>query len=145
MLKEFKIEYLETIKTNLRKTSYIYEGDNNVTILKLYDDNCFSIKKEDLDTIKVIFTVEGLDYEVIPYKYQKYKKVFEKYEKNNELWFFEWFFYGQPTKVELFDFKANKITDKNWTEEILEAAKMFKYTIHINDKPRGWKDWYLWE
>ena len=115
MLKEFKMEYLETIKTNLRRTSYIYEGDNNVTILKLYDDNCFSIKKEELDLIKVLFEAEDLHYEVIPFKYQKYKKIFEKYEKNGELWFFEWFFYNDPATVELFDFKANKVTDKNWT------------------------------
>ena len=143
MLKEFKMEYLETIKTNLRRTSYIYEGDNNVTILKLYDDNCFSIKKEELDLIKVLFEAEDLQYEVIPFKYQKYKKIFEKYEKNGELWFFEWFFYNDPTTVELFDFKTNKVTDKNWTEDILEAAKMFKYSIHINEKPREWKSYSL--
>ena len=143
MLKEFKMEYLETIKTNLRRTSYIYEGDNNVTILKLYDDNCFSIKKDELDLIKVLFEAEGLQYEVIPFKYQKYKKIFEKYEKNGELWFFEWFFYGEPPTVELFDFKTNKVTEKNWTEDIREAAKMFKYNIHINEKPREWKSYSL--
>ena len=137
-----KVEDLEKIKNEINKTSYIYEGDNNVTILKT-DINLYSIQKEELDLIKVLFEAEDLEYEVIPFKYQKYKKIFEKYEKNGELWFFEWYFYNYPTTVELFDFKTNKVTDKNWTEDILEAAKMFKYNIHINEKPREWKPYSL--
>ena len=134
---------LEKAQKELTKKSYIYEGDNGITILKT-GRNMYSLKKEDADSVKLIFEIEGLKYEIIPFKYQKYKKIFEKYENDGQLYFFTSYSYEYSTTVELFDFKTKKVTNKLWTEEIIKAAEMFKYIIHINEKPKEWTQYSLW-
>lgn len=128
---------LDLIKSELNIKSYIYEGDNNVSILKT-DKNMYSLKKDDLNSLKLLFEIAGLKYDIIPFKYNKYKKILDKYAKNNEVWLFQSWIEGPNWTYSPFDFKTNKINWKNYDPELLEAANKFNYTVHLNEKPSSW-------
>ena len=132
---------LDKIMSEINEKSYIYEGDNNVTILKT-DKNMYSVLIDERDSIKLLFEINNFKYEVIPFEFQKYKNIFEKYAKKKDLYFFQWYFYENPTENRLFDFKTNKISNKFWLgDDIIKAAKMFKYNVHVNEKPKEWNQY----
>ena len=131
---------LDLVKKELNRKSYIYEGDNHVSILKT-DKNLYSLKKDDLDALKLLFEIEGLNYYIIPFKYNKYKKILDKYAKDNEIWLFQVGVDAANWTYSPFNFKTNKIEWKYYAQELLEAAKKFNYTIHLNEKPNSWSQY----
>lgn len=131
---------------NMGCSYYFIEGPKNTTILLLEDsfkENVYySLKKEDIDSIKLLLEIENVNYTIYPNNYLKYAKDLSKYDYKGEIWFFEDYYVG-GCEIYIYDFKTNKIDRKHkYNREIIKAAEDFGYNININTKPSCWKKDY---
>ena len=141
-----KFEYNNEFETEVKNLSRynrpaICEGSNNVSILKL-GKSSYSIKKEDLDGIKLYFDLNNIEYDIVEFKYNKYSKILEKRARNSEVWFFQDFGIYGDTYITLYNFKTNMIQNKDeedyFVDEIYAAAQKLGYRIHLNERPECW-------